>query len=239
MYKIVDGKMITAAVVIIDDDGYILGCHATGRPVNWGYDFPKGCVEEGETDLEGALRELQEETGLRIAAGEGQIIDAGIHHHNKEKNIHIFIYKVKEMPDINTLKCESYFERKGKEVPEVDGYKIISRKERWVFNGVLQDKFDLIDEKARTLPDKGDLEKEIDKTAEDYFEYPTQSFFKDSLKRFFLMGKSSAIDDAAEWLKKNARSYLKGEYNEFHRTVEYDGYNTTAMVEAFEKEMRG
>ena len=43
-------KKVTAAIVIIDKYGNILGCHATGKPKGMGYDFPKGLVEEGESD---------------------------------------------------------------------------------------------------------------------------------------------------------------------------------------------
>ena len=66
MDKIVNGKKITAAVVIIDKDGNILGCHGTGKPKDNGYDFPKGCVEEGETDEFAAARELKEEANIYI-----------------------------------------------------------------------------------------------------------------------------------------------------------------------------
>ena len=57
MYKIVNGKKITSAVVIIDSEGNILGCHGTGKPAGRGYDFPKGCVEEDEADIAAAIRE--------------------------------------------------------------------------------------------------------------------------------------------------------------------------------------
>ena len=145
-FKIVDGKMVTAAVVMIDPDGNILGCHAYGRKENEGYDFPKGCVDEGEDDLQAAIRELREETDIHLLDYDrARIIDAGVFPHNKEKRIHIFIYKTDYFPDLSQLKCTSYFEFKGKEYPEVDGYKIISKDERYMFNKVLQDKFIIID----------------------------------------------------------------------------------------------
>ena len=56
-------KKITAAIVMIDQDGNIRGCHGTGKPEGKGYDFPKGEVEDGESDIAGAIRELREETG--------------------------------------------------------------------------------------------------------------------------------------------------------------------------------
>lgn len=144
MDKIVNGKKITAAIVIIDHEGNILGCHGTGKPTGAGYDFPKGCVEEGEADIAAAVRELREETDIYLDDSY-RLIDAGVHQHNKEKNIHIFIYKTNHFPDLNQLKCTTFFEAYGKQFPEVDSYKIISKSERGMFNKVLQNKFEIID----------------------------------------------------------------------------------------------
>ena len=145
MDKVVNGKKITAAIVIIDSEGNILGCHGTGKPKDSGYDFPKGCVEENEVDIAAAIRELREETDIYLDDSY-RLIDAGVYLHNKEKNIHLFIYKTNYFPDLNTLKCTSCFENKyGKMIPEVDSYKIISKEERGMFNKVLQNKFEIID----------------------------------------------------------------------------------------------
>ena len=139
-------KKITAAIVIIDSEGNILGCHSTGKPKNSGYDFPKGEVNEGESDISAAIRELREETDIYFLDYDiARLIDAGVHSHNKEKDIHIFIYKTNYFPDLNTLKCTTYFERYGKKFPEVDEYRIISKSERGMFNKVLHDKFEIID----------------------------------------------------------------------------------------------
>lgn len=146
MKEIVDGKIRTCAVVIINPAGDILGCHGSGKKPNKGYDFPKGCREEGETDLAAARRELLEETGINLKLGEGEsLIDCGVHPHNKEKDIHIFIWQVKEFPNLDTLICTTYFERNGITYPENDKYLIIPKYERWRFNHVLQNKFELID----------------------------------------------------------------------------------------------
>lgn len=139
-------KQTTCAIVLIDKDGSILGCHSYGQKENKGYDFPKGCKEENETDLEAACRELYEETNIKLTKEDiKDLIDLGLHKHNKEKNIHIFMLRVEEFPSLDLLKCNSYFERHGKEYPEVDGYKIITKDERGIFNDVLQNKFELID----------------------------------------------------------------------------------------------
>ena len=146
MKEIVDGKIRTCAVVIINSAGDILGCHGTGKNPNKGYDFPKGCREEGETDLMAAKRELSEETGIMLKLKENaELIDCGVYPHNKEKDIHIFIYRTDDFPDVSTLKCTTYFEKDGVNYPENDNFMIIPKSERWRFNHVLQNKFDIID----------------------------------------------------------------------------------------------
>jgi 8-oxo-dGTP pyrophosphatase MutT (NUDIX family) len=134
-------KKVTAAVVIINRDGAILGCHGTGKPRESGFDFPKGLVEENETDIQGALRELREETGLVLS--ESDLLDCGVHKHNKEKDIHIFLYQTDYFP--GPWKCNSFFELNGHKIPEVDSYMVISKNQRGMFNKVLQDKFEIID----------------------------------------------------------------------------------------------
>lgn len=39
-------------------------------------------------------------------------------------------------------------------------------------------------------------------------------------------------EDLLEWIRKNVRSYVNSEYNEFHHTVEYDGsINTDKLIQ--------
>lgn len=152
-YKLIDGKKVTCAVVMINNEGDILGVHATGRKPGQGYDFPKGLAQEDETDILAAARELKEETDICIYDLDKhnvwnkmhKLVDAGIYPHGKDKLIHIFLYKTEYFPDLNTLRCTSYFERYGKQIPEVDGYAIISKENRYRFNALLQDKFEIID----------------------------------------------------------------------------------------------
>ena len=58
---------------------------------SWQWDFPKGHVEEGESEEETALREVFEETGIRIEITEG------------------FTHRMKYSPKVGTLKEVVYF----------------------------------------------------------------------------------------------------------------------------------
>jgi len=145
-------KLVTAAIVMIDADGNILACHATGRRMDTGWDFPKGCVDEGEDDLQAAIRELREETDIHLLDYDrARIKDLGVFPHNREKDIHIFLYQTTWFPKLEELKCTSYFELDGKQIPEVNAFKIISKEERHLFNKVLQNKFEIIDKYNETL----------------------------------------------------------------------------------------
>ena len=150
-------KKTTSAIVIINPDGDILACHGTGRPWTCGYDFPKGCVEAGEEDMDAAIRELKEETGLSLEelgrGGREHLKDCGVHSHSKEKNIHIFLYKVDRFPSLEGLKCTTYFEYKGCTLPEMNGYRILHPSERDKFNKVLWNKFEMIDKINRNETD--------------------------------------------------------------------------------------
>ena len=59
--------MIRAAGGIVVRDGAVLLVH---RPKHDDWSFPKGKLEDGESWEEGALREVEEETGLRCMLGE-------------------------------------------------------------------------------------------------------------------------------------------------------------------------
>lgn len=142
-------KEITSALVLIDADGGILGCHGTGKPDNQGYDFPKGIMEDGEWLFETALREFKEETGVELSDllpdDVTPIYDCGIHKHNNKKNISIFVCEINKFPDLSLFKCKSFFNCDGKDIPEVDGYKVIGKEDRKMFNKVLWNKFEIID----------------------------------------------------------------------------------------------
>ena len=139
-------KTTTNAIVIINKAGDILGCHGYKKPIEGGYDFPKGQNEPGEGDKDAAIRELREEAGIILQYPE-RLIDCGVHPHNSEKNIHIFLYQTENFPPLDELVCSSFFiDSGGNKCPEIDGYKIIKKEDREkYFYKVLHNKFDIID----------------------------------------------------------------------------------------------
>lgn len=70
-----------AGGIVTDDDGRMLLIRRNGR-----WDLPKGKVEAGETLLQGAMREVEEETGIKPASGIGHRASGG----NSVKTYHIF-----------------------------------------------------------------------------------------------------------------------------------------------------
>lgn len=70
------------------------------------WSFPKGHVENGETDLDAAFREFFEETGfpIREKINNEDLIDYGIIKQNRSKRVHLFVV---EYADINPDSCVS------------------------------------------------------------------------------------------------------------------------------------
>jgi len=56
----------SAGVIIILKNESILLCHPTGAKLFGSYSFPKGGIDDGETIKQAALRELLEETSVKL-----------------------------------------------------------------------------------------------------------------------------------------------------------------------------
>ena len=59
-------KKLGAAAIIFNDEGHVLLVKQSYGALNW--ELPGGGAERGESVVETALREVREETGLRVAA---------------------------------------------------------------------------------------------------------------------------------------------------------------------------
>lgn len=110
-------KRISCGVIVTDGHRILLG-HATRSP-RW--DIPKGLAETGETLVAAAVRELFEETGLRVT--EAGLQDLGIHVYLRDKDLALFRWMPAAMPALDQLICRSMFALPGGElVPEFDRF---------------------------------------------------------------------------------------------------------------------
>lgn len=123
-------KKVSSGIVITDGK-VVLGC----KFYKW--DLPKGEIEPNEKPIDAAIREAKEETGLSI--NKKDLIELGFFDYTKNKDLWLFLYVPKVLPDISKMKCTTYFEDKdGNDVLEVNAYKYIDFKnlERFFYRSI-------------------------------------------------------------------------------------------------------
>ncbi|MBC8737370.1 NUDIX hydrolase [Paraburkholderia sp. UCT31] len=123
-------KTTSCGVVILNEDGEILLCHATEN-AHW--DLPKGNCESGERRVSAALRELFEETGLRLT--EDRLVELGIFEYRPAKDLHLYAARMtRSEAAIERCVCTSMFPspRDGRMIPEMDDF-------RWTTPSSIQD----------------------------------------------------------------------------------------------------
>ena len=121
-----NGKKLTCGVLIENDKGEILIGHCTGKQDLLAWDIPKGCMDDGESPREAAIREVREEIGIDLS--NETLVDLGKYSYNAKKDIWLFWVKKNINPE--TLECKSYFvDRWGREQPEINGYKTTPKTE--------------------------------------------------------------------------------------------------------------
>ena len=104
-------------MIVTDGERILLG-HATRSP-RW--DIPKGTAEPGENFAAAAARELHEETGL-VALPE-EFVALGVHSYLSGKDLALFAWKPRQLPDPKSLTCNSHFRLpNGTMLPEFDRF---------------------------------------------------------------------------------------------------------------------
>lgn len=116
-------KETSCGVIVTDGERILLG-HATRSP-RW--DIPKGIAEPGEDFTAAACRELFEETGL--CAPESELTPLGVFPYRSGKDLALFVWRLTQIPDPNTLVCASCFSWKGTEFPEFDRFGLFTHEE--------------------------------------------------------------------------------------------------------------
>ena len=113
-------KQTTCGVLLLDPNALLLLCHMTGTPY---WDIPKGIREDGESEVEAAIRETAEECGLVLSAPD--LLELGRFPYRPAKDLHLYA-ALRASPDAAKLHCASQFrDRWGRLRPEVDDF-------RWV-----------------------------------------------------------------------------------------------------------
>lgn len=129
-----ESKMkISAGVIIILNNDKILLCHPSNAKWFGSYSFPKGGVDEGETIKQAALRELFEETSVRIT--EDMISDEPIsldYMNYKKKGVvykRIYLYTL-YISDISEIGLESEVISRSKlPLDEIDWAGFVTKEE--------------------------------------------------------------------------------------------------------------
>lgn len=119
-------KAVSCGFIIFDRaTGMVLACHPNGKDKgpDMAYDIPKGHLEEGESPMETAIRELREETGMTLPH-DAPIHDIGLVPYQTHKSLYLFSTSIRNLPGIiGSLHCDSKFvDSFGNEKREVDSY---------------------------------------------------------------------------------------------------------------------
>ena len=125
-------KINAAGIFIVRKDKTLLICHPTNHEPNV-WSIPKGKVEDGETNLQAAIRETYEETNLYLrGAIEFDIHELdGVNYTHGKKKLLPFLFLENNLSSINwvevnkTIMCNSNVPDDRGGFPEMDSY-------RWV-----------------------------------------------------------------------------------------------------------
>lgn len=116
---------VTCGTLVVNASGELLLCHVTNT-AKW--DIPKGMLDEGETPLAAARRELFEEAGIGFDAALFE--ELGRFDYRRDKRLHLFRVRLDAaasaaLGDLSSLVCTSFFPhpKSGKPTPETDGFR--------------------------------------------------------------------------------------------------------------------
>jgi predicted NUDIX family NTP pyrophosphohydrolase len=122
-------KKVSSCVIIFNPEkNEILAEHPYGRPwktkdgqtATGTFSLPKGEIDENEDKFDAAVREIKEETGIKLDKKKLKYL--GKYAYIDYKDLEMFFY-LDDGIDIKKCKCDSFFEGSdGKIHPEVNGY---------------------------------------------------------------------------------------------------------------------
>lgn len=118
---------VSCGTLVVNPRRELLLCHVTNTR-KW--DIPKGMREAGESELQAAMRELREETGLVSDAT--LFRDLGPFAYRRDKGLHLFMLEPgRGLDSLAHLRCSTRFPHHvtGVLLPEMDGYRWATRGE--------------------------------------------------------------------------------------------------------------
>lgn len=104
---VIGHKMTVGAIAVWVADGEVLLVRSKHGERRWG--FPGGVINRREDPLDGARRELLEETGLSCAAADLEIVGAHVQEHGRHLDT-IFRVLLPKPPDTTALVTDDTFE---------------------------------------------------------------------------------------------------------------------------------
>ena len=110
-------KALSCGILVLNPRSELLLCRATGT---FRWDIPKGGGHAGETPLQTALRETEEECGLHFAPA--QLLELGRFAYRPSKDLHLYAALVDGI-DAASCRCTSQFtDLWGRRRPEMDAF---------------------------------------------------------------------------------------------------------------------
>lgn len=155
MEHIPENKTLSCGVLVVDKKHRLL-MFDVDRSDFW--DIPKGGHESGETPIDTALRELEEETSLK--SSEDQLIELGVYPYNLYKDLYLFIWFVEEIPLEKLLGENRILKRPGSVIADEQVFSMVPIKEApdrmckslfWLFTSKLEGEIEVELSKAPTF----------------------------------------------------------------------------------------
>jgi len=115
------GVALSCGILVLNVHGELLLCHATGT-LRW--DIPKGGGDVGETELQVAIRETAEETGLKFEPE--SLLDLGRFSYRRGKDLHLYAALIERIDTAQCVCTTRFRDSYGRLRPEMDAFEWVA-----------------------------------------------------------------------------------------------------------------